>query len=502
MPYIRDEFVQTNPTLGASSAPIKTDSATMADGSAQRSNTPVLIRLFLALLILVAAILCAAYFIFNQEHVTPVERRERSVTVDLLPAQPGTYQPDWRFFGEIVAAAQFDVRPAVSGAVVQIHDQLRAGGEVKRGDVLLKIDPFNYQGALTEAEANLAEAQLATTEARARLDVEKINVESAKAQLELAKRDVERAQRLNQRGAFTDQEVEERQLVVLQRAQALAQSESNLSVLGAQVEQRQAAIARAEWRVAQAEKNLAQTTITAPFDGVVQSETIEVGRLVSANEVIASLFDVSELEARFVMTDKQFGELSANRLIGRAVQVRWQIEPRPVVMNAQIVRSGALVDAGRGGVDVFAAVEQDVANPLRPGTFVQIEVKGPQYQQALLLPETALYDNKFVYVRQQGRSARKQVRFIGFSGSSVVVQSDEIGAGDEIITTRLAQISEGLKVMNEQEAATARAAREMRTDQDAAAQDKPTDQAHNIDNNNKAIPAQPASNTPSSEVDS
>jgi len=216
------------------------------------------------------------------------------------------------------------------------------------------------------------------------------------------------------------------------------------------VARQQAAIESAERQLAEAERALANTTITAPFNGVVISENAEIGRVFSQNESVANLYDADSLEVSFTLSDQQYGQLTSAGLIGRPVTVVWDIEPEPVTLTGEIIRAGAEVDAALGGVEVFASITGEARTPLRPGTFVEVLVDGLDYPDSLRIPETALHEDNHFYTIHEGRMARIDTELLARDGDSLIVRAN-VPEGERIIATRLAQAGEGVLVTVEGE---------------------------------------------------
>jgi len=406
-------------------------------------------RVLVALAILIGAGVVAQSMI--QSRPEPPERRarERSFTVAAEMPVSGTFSPEIGAFGEVVAGRTIEVRSQVSGEAVAVSPNLAVGGVVTEGETLVSVDSFMYDGALRDAEALLADARLQLTVAEEQLEIERLNLETAEAQLALARSDLARARSLVETGSLNDKSVEDRQLVVSQREQAVAQSQSNIRVQQAAIARQETAIARAEWARDQARRSVENTQIKAPFDGVVMSESAELGRVISNNESITALYDRNALEVRFTLSDRQYGPLVRDGLIGRPVTVTWDIDPEPVTVSGSIVRAGAEIDAALGGVEIFAALE--TANTdLRPGTFVAVAVDGLAYEDALRLPETAIYENNHFYIIRDGRMARVDAELLARDGQFVIVRAD-VPEGERVITTRVAQAGEGLLVQVEGE---------------------------------------------------
>lgn len=407
-------------------------------------------RIVLAIAILAGAGFFAQRMIADRPSPPEREARERTFTVASIPANPIQYQPSLTFFGEVLAARSLEVRSQVAGKVVEMADGLSVGNAVEQGQLLAKIDDFTYRGALTEAQAALAEAEFSLAEAQERLALERANLDFVQSQYDLAVRDFERAKSLFDAGSITEKSLDDRELLVSQREQAVIQRKSNIIVQEAQLSRQQASIERIKWQVERAERNLADTEIYAPFNGILTASNIEVGRLINNNELLVSLYETDALEARFTMSDQQYGQLLNDGLIGRDIMVKWDVEPTPITANAFVSRTGALIDATKGGVEIYATIAKSQAAQLRPGSFVEISVPGLVYENVLRLPESAVYDNGFVYVDNEGRMAKREVEIAARDGAFLLVRGD-IQPGTAIITTRIAQAGEGVAIINEGE---------------------------------------------------
>lgn len=407
----------------------------------------------LAQAVLAAAVLAAGYFAYqallaSKEPVAQRPAREQVWAVRTVPVAFSTQVPTLRLYGEAVAGRQVDLRVLVPGKVTAIGENFREGGVVEEGELLLEIDDFTYRGALIEARANLREAEARLAEAEARITLEEDGLASAEEQLELARRDLERAVELAESRTLSEKTVDDRRLVVSQRQQALEQRRNSLAVERARAEQQRAAIARLQWRVEEAERRLADTRLTAPFDAYVRGVSAEVGRVMSSNDLAATLLDRGRIEVRVTLTDNQYGRIvsEAGTVIGRPVEVVWNLGPEATRFDGRIDRLAAEIKPESGGVDVYVRIDSPEKGPaLRPGAFVEVLVPDRAYPDTARLPETALYGDDTVYVVEEGRLQRREVALIGQDGDDVFV-TGRLEPGERVVTSRISEIGEGLKV--------------------------------------------------------
>jgi len=182
--------------------------------------------------------------------------------------------------GQTEAARQVELRAETSGRV--ISDPLRKGALVEEGDLLCKLDPGTRASTLAEAQARLAEARASVPSAEA-------NVEQARAALEEANINDNAAKKLSQSGYASDTRVASTRAAVRAAEAGLANAQSGL-------ESASAAIQSAEAAVASAEQEIAKLEITAPFGGLLESDTAEIGSLLQNGGLCATVIQLQPIK--------------------------------------------------------------------------------------------------------------------------------------------------------------------------------------------------------------
>jgi len=413
-----------------------------------------LLQMLIALAILFGAVKGMNALVASRPDVPKRPIQEKSYAVETLTVAAADHAPTINVFGETTAGREVELRSLVAGEVVEVHPNLKAGGAVQQGEVLVAIDRFDYEGAVTEAEANLAEARAGLVESEGGVRLQKGNVVRAQEQLAFAQKDLERAEELLGKGAVTERTLDDRKLIVSQRRQALEQAQNSLALEEARVDQQTAAIKRLEWRLQNAQRQLENTILTAPFDAIVRSEAAELGRLVSVNDAIVSLYSSEAFEVRFTLSDNQYGRLLADTgaVVGRPAAVTWYLGNEPVTYPAIVTRIGADVASNRGGVDLIARIDATEAGvALRPGVFVEVSLADRSYAQSYRIPETAFYGDGTVFVVKDSRLQPREVTSLAIDDGSLLV-TGELADGDVLLTTRIPEAGEGLLVKDVSEA--------------------------------------------------
>ncbi|MEE9375028.1 MAG: efflux RND transporter periplasmic adaptor subunit [Rhizobiaceae bacterium] len=406
--------------------------------------------------ILVIAIIAGALYITKTMIEGKPKPRVRPAfktiyTIETITAKVKDHQPLIISYGQTVAARTVDLRSLVSGEITKVNKNLRAGAQVNKGDALVSIDDFNYRGALLEAQASVSEAKARILENSAQIVLEKSKLAASIEQLKISKSDLRRAQKLKKRGSSTVKELDARRLIVSQRKQSVDLSTNTIKVQQSRATQIEASIERLEWRVRQAKRNLESTTLIAPFTGIVRSSSAEVGRAITANDVVVSLYEANTLEVKFTLTDAQYGRLQSSQigLIERPVKVTWSVGDKGYTYAAIIDRVGAEIASNRGGVELFAIIDKPNNKiAIRPGAFVEVLIPDLLFTSTISVPDTSIYENNLVYVEYNGKLERRKVSVVTYDGEKALIASG-INEGDEVLVTRITEVSEGLLVRRE-----------------------------------------------------
>ncbi|WP_261404750.1 efflux RND transporter periplasmic adaptor subunit [Chenggangzhangella methanolivorans] len=169
------------------------------------------------------------------------------------------------FTGRFEASELVEVRAQVSGQLVQVA--FKDGADVKKGDLLFKIDPRSYEAALTQAESSVITAQ---------------------TRVSLTKSDVDRAKDLQRTGNITDQ-------VAQQRQQAYGEALATLK--------------SAEAQVLTAKLNLEWTDVRAPIDGRIGRKMVTEGNLIAAgasSNVLTTIVKVKPIYFYFDVDEQSY----------------------------------------------------------------------------------------------------------------------------------------------------------------------------------------------------
>ncbi len=403
-------------------------------------------RILLPLLLLAVGAGGAVLLILARPAVEARAGGERIWAVRVVTVEPQRRQPEIRRFGRIVAGRRVPLGMRVGGRVIWVAPELIEGGRVRAGEPLLRLDPFDYEIALREARAAVAEARARLGELEAELaaarDLESLVAE----QVAVARREVDRQERLRGRNIATEKALDAARLELALRRVSLRENRRRQRTLEQRIAQQEAVVRRLEAAAERARRDLAATELVAPFDAIVGEVDIGPGRQLGPKERIATLYELAGLEIAFTLTDRQFARLWPAGLPGREVTALWRNSAGSFVLTGEISRLASDIDPASGGVELRARITADPdAAPLRPGAFLEVVIPDLVYENVVALPRSALYEGERVYVVENGRLQPRQVEPVGRDGERVLVRG-ALAAGDRVVVSRLVEIGPGLRV--------------------------------------------------------
>lgn len=382
----------------------------------------------------------------REVHTRPA--RERVFSVNVLTVTQQTITPKIVTFGEIRSRRTLDLRAPVGGNVVFLAENFVEGGQVSKGELLIRLDPANAQSALDLVLRDASETGSELAEATAALLLAQDEVTAARAQATLRDAALARQKNLLSRGVGTEAAVEVAALAAAAANQGVLGKRRALAQAKARITKAKSAVARQALRLTDANRRLADTEIFAEFTGVLSTVSLVSGGLVSPNEKLARLIDPAALEVAFRVSNTQFARLVAahDGKIEGDVRVRLEILGLDVTATGRIERVSGEVGDGQTGRQIFARLPEDITTGFRPGDFVTVEADEPPISGVALLPATAVDASGVVLVLGEGdRLEETIVEVLRKQGDRVIVRAPNL-FGREVVEARSPLLGAGIKV--------------------------------------------------------
>lgn len=400
----------------------------------------------LALLIYAGQMIAAAIQIRLADAPPPAAARERVFAVNVVTAESETISPVLPAFGEVQSRRTLELRAAVGGRIIELDPAFQEGGDVKAGQILAKIDPADAQSALDRVLSDLRDAEAEGRDAARGLALAQEELEATEYQAELQARAFQRQTDLKDRGVGTAAAVEIAEMTASSSRQAVVSRRQAEAQAEARLDQSVTKISRARIALAEAERRLADTTVTAEFDGTLADVVVVRGGLIAANEKLANLIDDSSLEVSFRVSTAQYSRLldDTGALALVPVTVTLDVAGIDLVAQGVIERDSAGSGDGQTGRLIFARLE--AAPSFKPGDFVTVSVQEPPLVDVIRLPSSAVSAAAEVLVLGEGdRLQPMPVVVLRRQSDDVLVRAPEI-VGREVVVTRTPLLGGGIAV--------------------------------------------------------
>ena len=377
---------------------------------------------------------------------------ERVYTIRDQILEPTTVTPIMTAYGTIQAGRTLELRAAQPGKIVDITGDFRNGAQVNGGAMLIRVDPATTKSREADAMNTLADTQSRESQAVQSVALAEAELAAAQRQLDLRRDALKRRIDLANRGIVARATVEADQLALASADQAVITRRQALTNARKQVEQARLAIDRANLTVSDSRRNIADTTITAPFNGVLNDTNAMLGRLVGTNETLGRLIDLTALEVAFRVSDAQFSRLlsESGALLPLKATVTLALGERRIETNAALARIAATTEA-EGGRTVYATLSTGRDTPLRPGDFVSVNVSEPPLTQVAMIPARAATEDGRIYlIGEDNRLEETTVRILRRMEDTLVI--GDAPFGKRIVAELRPQLGPGIKVQNPEEA--------------------------------------------------
>lgn len=318
------------------------------------------------------------------------------------------------FTGRFEPSELVEVRAQVSGQLVQVA--FKDGADVKKGDLLFKIDPRPYEAALTQAESSVITAQ---------------------TRVSLTKSDVDRAKDLQRTGNITDQ-------VAQQRQQAYGEALANLK--------------SAEAQVLTAKLNLEWTDVRSPIDGRIGRKMVTEGNLIAAGATSTALttivrvkpiyfyFDVDEQSYLRYMTYVREGKMKRDDG-GTPVEIALP-NSADFSIKGHIDFADNQLDQQTGTLRLRATIPNEQGF-LTAGVFGRLRVQSSPEFEALLVPDEAVMSDQtrkvLMTVGPDDKVIPKVVELGQAQGTLRIIKSG-VTAEDKVIVNGLMRARPGSQV--------------------------------------------------------
>ncbi|OED37687.1 hypothetical protein AB833_22740 [Chromatiales bacterium (ex Bugula neritina AB1)] len=374
----------------------------------------LLLKIVLPMLVIGVCLVTARILINNKPEAAKRPQFKPTTSIDATTVKKTDFPVVIKAQGSVSASREGSIVSEVAGTIISVSPSFVVGGSFLRGDVLLEIDPRDYEIAVTLTQATFAQSKAALAEETARS-------EQAAADWK----------RLGRSGKPSD--------LTLRKPQ-LAAARASLAGAKAQVER--------------AQLDLDRTRIVAPYDGRIRQKQVDLGQYVNKGGILASIYSTDTAHVRLPLSNQQqaFVNLPVDGAEPVTVTLHAEIGGTRHRWEGNIIRTEGAIDERTRQLYVVAEVDRPYSvnraekPPLLLGQYVGADITGRTLTDVIVIPRSALReDSEVLRVDDLNTLQTRQVQ-VAWKDSEVAVISDGLEEGDIISLTALGTVTNGTRV--------------------------------------------------------
>lgn len=322
--------------------------------------------------------------------------------------------------GTVTAAREITLEARVSGEVATVSPTFVPGGFFEKDAEILRLDPEDYQLALSEVQADVTTAEY-------NLKVEQGYQNVSAREWELLKGDTKGTE-----------------------------AEASLALRKPHLQKAKADLAAAKAKLRQAKLDLDRTRVTAPFAAMVQEKSTDIGATVSEQEALATLVGTEEFWVQASIPVDRLDRIeipSVNQENGSVVRILSGSGTSKTIREGRVVRLlPSLEDEGRMARLLISVKDPlnlegvDGVKPLLLGSYVSVQIDGGRMEGVYAIPRTAYRDNGKVWVLGDGGTLEIRSLTPVWRSEDTIFFAEGLTPGEAVVTSGLTAPLEGMKL--------------------------------------------------------
>jgi RND family efflux transporter MFP subunit len=350
------------------------------------------------------------------------EPERHPVSVDVAVVVKESLRIEIQAQGTVTPLRKSSILSEVNGRVIEVSPAFNVGGFVSRDEILLRIDPRDYETNLLRARASLKSAES--------------NLAQEQGRTKVALNEWQRLPKGSQRSPEA----------------------KDLYLRKPQLEQAQAQLLAAKADLGTAQDNLERTIIRAPYDALIKAKHSDLGQFVAGGSLLADIFSVESAEIRLPIPQSKLSYLELPGLremqvqadsetvaedAGSIIDLYTDVSGEVKHWTARLHRTEGVFDERSRALYAVARIEDPYAlqdpqrEPLRIGTFINANIEGREIPNIVRLPRYVLRPGNNLWVVDESDLLRnRQVTLLRTGGDSLYVSAG-LDEGDRVSLTSL-----------------------------------------------------------------
>ncbi len=418
-----------------------------------------------------------ALVVMQVKSKAPIEHEEATFpvkAVEVITVKKIPFRARAMAFGNVEPATVLKAKSEVSGKISYIHPKLKKGASLKKGTVVLRIEPTSFKLSLNQSKAGLVGSQssLAQLETEEKSTKRALNI--SQKNLNVGLKELHRIKTLWNKRLIARSTLDKEEQKVLSLRQQVQDIQGKLSSYKSRKAATRAQIKQSKTQVDQSKDTLGKTEVKMPFDARIGTVSIEKGEFVTAGGLLFEALGVKAIEITAQLPTKQFRPLisgmgkTSNTSLSlnnpasiQTALTKMNLEARvrlvgdsndASIWEGQLIRLSESVDPTRDTLGLVIAVDKPYEGiipgkrpPLLKGMYTSVELFSPA-KPILVVPRKAVHQGRVYIANDKNMLEIRAVHILFLQGDMVVLDNEKDAdlEGKKIIISDVIPIIEGM----------------------------------------------------------
>lgn len=418
----------------------------------------IILRLLVALVILICGIAVQAMFAKMKKPPAKKKVFEVAVSASVSQIAKGLHTIKLHGYGNLQSHKKINMSTEVSGKIIYTNPKLEKGLHINEGDILLKIDPQDYQLAVDLQTSRIAVLNAQRKDLQEELKFASDSLILAKDSVRLTENEYNRQKALfqNKIGSLELVEVKEKNLIATREKQL--NSNKNLSSLKNKILTLDKQLEEAHRLKDIEARNIEKCSVLATQNLRVIDKNVEVGQYVSPGFLFANFEDDQQLEIPVLLSGpdavKWLPRKENEKNIFKSVlktdaDIIWIEENEEKLLATGKMTRIEEYDSSSRMLKAVVSIEKQ-KQPIAAGMFCKVSIKGLTLTEVIKVPRISVSTNNELFTVENSRLKLRPVKILHDEGDHLIIDAKDFPPSLKIINSKITTPLEGMKIISEQ----------------------------------------------------
>lgn len=424
----------------------------MEKASGVKKSTSFFLRFLRVVIVLAIAIALAKLLISLKKEPEKNEIVKIPPSVKVMIATPVSKVMIVDAFGIVKPRKLVKIATEVPGRIDYIHPSFIEGGQIFKGELLVRIDQRSYKLNQQTGQVRIRQAKTDIESLKQDIENLRTDIKLSKANLDLAKKEFERVKALSDNQFASKNSLDRSEQQYLLAKIAMQNITNRLSLTDTLMEQKNTALTMAHVDFQKADLALEKTEIKSDFNGFVLDKFAEQGEYVNTGQTLGSIYQKDSLDVDVRIPLEKIKWIESFFENGKTPDAKVMMANFDgmefYAWDAKVARIKAKIDEKTRTLPMTLEIlnsDEKIKNifNLKPGTFVKCSIIGETYKNIYVLPRYLLKSDNILFTVNDNHLKMKKVNVLRKFEEEMYIDSG-LAPGDKIVSSPLPGALDGM----------------------------------------------------------